>query len=102
MTAESSAISPTAKRVVLVVATFGSFMTPFDGSVVTLALPSIGNDLGGNVLSLGWVATAYVLGLTVCVLPFGRLADIRGRGRIYALGVGVFTLASALCGLAQS
>jgi EmrB/QacA subfamily drug resistance transporter len=102
MTAESSAISPAAKRVTLIVATFGSFMTPFDGSVVTLALPSIGNDLGGDVVSLGWVATAYVLGLTVCVLPFGRLADIRGRGRIYSLGVGLFTLASALCGLAPS
>ncbi|HUK41901.1 MAG TPA: MFS transporter, partial [Candidatus Acidoferrales bacterium] len=77
-------------------------MTPFDGSVVTLALPSIGKDLGGNVVSLGWVATAYVLGLTICVIPFGRLADIRGRGRIYALGVSLFTLASALCGLALS
>lgn len=92
----------TSKRVALIVATFGSFMTPFDGSVVTLALPSIGKDLGGNVVSLGWVATAYVLGLTICVMPFGRLADIRGRGRIYAIGVGLFTLASALCGLAPS
>ena len=75
-------------------------MTPFDGSVVTLALPSIGRELGGNVVSLGWVATVYVLGLTICVIPFGRLADIRGRGRVYAVGVAHFTLASALCGLA--
>ncbi|HYA30100.1 MAG TPA: MFS transporter [Acidobacteriota bacterium] len=94
--------TPTSKRIALIVATFGSFMTPFDGSVVTLALPSIGNDLGGNVVSLAWVATAYVLGLTVCVVPFGRLADIRGRGRIYAIGVGLFTVASALCGLAPT
>src|SRR4029077_8267551 len=71
----------TSKRVALTVATFGAFMTPFDGSVVTLALPSIGRELGGNVVSLGWVATGYVLGLTICVIPFGRLADIRGRGR---------------------
>jgi EmrB/QacA subfamily drug resistance transporter len=92
----------TSKRVALTVATFGAFMTPFDGSVVTLALPSIGRELGGDVVSLGWVATAYVLGLTICVIPFGRLADIRGRGRIYALGVGLFTLASALCGMAPS
>ena len=84
------------------VATFGAFMTPFDGSVVTLALPSIGKDLGGTVVTLGWVATAYVLGLTICVIPFGRLADIRGRGRIYAVGVSLFTLASALCGLSPS
>jgi EmrB/QacA subfamily drug resistance transporter len=84
------------------VATFGAFMTPFDGSVVTLALPSIGRDLGGSVVSLGWIATGYVLGLTICVIPFGRLADIRGRGRVYALGVSLFTIASALCGLAPS
>lgn len=95
-------VTPRAKRIALIVATFGSFMTPFDGSVVTLALPSIGKELGGDVVTLGWVATAYVLGLTVCVIPFGRLADIRGRGRIYSLGVALFTLASALCGLAPS
>lgn len=100
--ATNEPVSPSAKRIAMIVATFGSFMTPFDGSVVTLALPSIGHDLGGNVVSLGWVATAYVLGLTVCVIPFGRLADIRGRGKIYSLGVGLFTLASALCGLAPS
>ena len=95
-------IPTTSKRVALIVATFGSFMTPFDGSVVTLALPSIGRELGGDVVSLGWVATAYVLGLTICVIPFGRLADIRGRGRIYALGVALFSLASALCGMAPT
>jgi EmrB/QacA subfamily drug resistance transporter len=100
--AASANVTPQSKRIALIVATFGSFMTPFDGSVVTLALPSIGNDLGGDVVSLGWIATAYVLGLTVCVVPFGRLADIRGRGRIYSIGVGLFTLASALCGLAPS
>jgi EmrB/QacA subfamily drug resistance transporter len=100
--ASTEPVSNTAKRIVLIVATFGSFMTPFDGSVVTLALPTIGKELGGDVILLGWVVTAYVLGLTICVIPFGRLADIRGRGRIYVLGVGLFTFASALCGLAPS
>ena len=94
--------SATSKHAVLAVATFGAFMTPFDGSVVTLALPSIGGSLGGDVVSLGWVATAYVLGLTICVIPFGRLADIRGRRLVYVLGVALFTLSSALCGLAPS
>lgn len=92
----------TSKNAALAVATFGAFMTPFDGSVVTLALPSIGRDLGGNVVSLGWVATAYVLGLTICVIPFGRLADIRGRRLVYILGVALFTLASAVCGFSPS
>ena len=98
----TESFTTTSKRAALAVATFGAFMGPFDSSVVTLALPSIGSDLGGNVVSLGWVATAYVLGLTLCVIPFGRLADIRGRRRIYALGVALFTLTSAICGLSPS
>ena len=92
----------TSKRAALAVARFCDFRSPFDGSVVTLALPSIGSDLGGDVVSLGWVATAYVLGLTICVIPFGRLADIRGRRRVYTLGVALFTLTSAICGLSPS
>ena len=92
----------TSKRAALAVATFGAFMSPFDGSVVTLALPSIGSDLGGDVVSLGWVATAYVLGLTICVIPFGRLADIQEKRRVYTLGVALFTLTSAICGLSPS
>ncbi len=100
--AEIEKSSKTSKRAALVVATFGAFMTPFDVSVVTLALPSIGRDLGGDVVSLGWVATAYVLGLTICVIPFGRLADLRGRRLVYVFGVALFTLASGVCGLAPS
>jgi MFS family permease len=92
----------TSKRAALAVATFGAFMAPFDGSVVNLALPSIGKDLGGDVVSLGWIVTAYVLGLTICVIPFGRLADIRGRRLVYVGGVALFTMASAGCGLALS
>lgn len=92
----------TSKRAALAVATFGAFMTPFDGSVVNLALPSIGRELGGDVVSLGWITTAYVLGLTICVIPFGRLADIRGRRLVYVLGVALFTLASAVCGFSSS
>ena len=102
MATAATEINPTSKRIALIVATFGSFMTPFDGSVVTLALPSIGKELGGDVVSLGWVATAYVLELTVCVIPFGRLADIRSRGASILLGVALFTLASVLCDLTPS
>jgi EmrB/QacA subfamily drug resistance transporter len=90
------------KRAALAVATFGAFMTPFDGSVVNLALPTIGHEFHGDVVALGWIATSYVLGLTICVIPFGRLADIRGRRLIYVIGVALFTTASALCGVAFS
>jgi EmrB/QacA subfamily drug resistance transporter len=102
MPLESEPFARASKRAALAVATFGAFMTPFDGSVVNLALPTIGHDFRSDVVALGWIITAYVLGLTICVIPFGRLADIRGRRRIYVAGVALFTAASAFCGLAFS
>ncbi|HEY1374833.1 MAG TPA: MFS transporter [Candidatus Binatia bacterium] len=102
MPVESDPFSRASKRAALAVATFGAFMTPFDGSVVNLALPTIGKEFRSDVVALGWIVTAYVLGLTICVIPFGRLADIRGRRLIYVIGVALFTAASAFCGLALS
>jgi len=102
MPGEGDPLTRASKRAALAVATFGAFMTPFDGSVVNLALPTIGHDFHSDVVALGWIVTAYVLGLTICVIPFGRLADIRGRRRIYVAGVALFTAASACCGLAFS
>src|ERR1051326_1958143 len=87
MPGEGDPFTHASKRAALAVATFGAFMTPFDGSVVNLALPTIGHDFRSDVVALGWIITAYVLGLTICVIPFGRLADIRGRRRIYVAGV---------------
>lgn len=89
-------------RAALLVATFGSFMAPFDGSVIVLALPSIGKELGGNIALLGWVSAAYVTTLTIFLVPFGRLADIYGRKLMYVLGVSVFTAASVAAGLSTS
>lgn len=51
---------------------------------------------------MSFITTAYVLGLTICVIPFGRLADIRGRRLVYVLGVALFTLASAVCRFSSS
>ncbi|HEX2387315.1 MAG TPA: MFS transporter [Candidatus Binatia bacterium] len=102
MPGEREPFTNASKRAALVVATFGAFMTPFDGSVVNLALPTIGREFKSDVVALGWIATSYVLGLTICVIPFGRLADIRGRRLIYVIGVALFTTASAFCGLAFS
>jgi MFS family permease len=102
MPVEADSFTLASKRAALAVATFGAFMTPFDGSVVNLALPTIGREFRGDVVALGWIATSYVLGLTICVIPFGRLADIRGRRVIYVAGVALFTAASAFCGLAFS
>ncbi len=78
-----------------------TFMTGLDFSIVTVALPEIGRDLGfANAGSLQWVATACLLP-TASLLPlFGRVADIVGRRRLFTLGVALFSAFSLIAGLA--
>jgi EmrB/QacA subfamily drug resistance transporter len=90
------------RRAALLVATLSAFLTPFMASSVLIALPTIGREFGVDAVVLGWVVTAFILAAAVFLLPFGRLADIHGRKRVYAGGVTVFTVASLLCGLAPS
>jgi len=90
-----------AKRITLFVVTLAAFLTPFDGSAVNIALPSIGKEFSMDAVSLGWVATAYLLASAMFLVPFGRVADIYGRKKVFTLGILVFTAASfsmVLCG----
>lgn len=84
------------KRVALLIATLSSFLTPFMSSSVNIALPSIGQELAVDAVLLGWVATSYLLAAAMFLVPFGRLADILGRKRIFAYGISLFTLSSLL------
>ena len=86
----------TSKKSVLLVATFAAFLTPFLGSAVNLALPSIGKDLNANAISLGWVISSFILSSAIFLLPFGRLADIIGRKKIFSLGILLFTISTFL------
>ena len=86
----------TSKRSVLLVATFAAFLTPFLGSAVNLALPSIGKDLNANAIELGWVISSFILSSAIFLLPFGRLADIIGRKRIFSFGILLFTISTFL------
>jgi len=82
------------KRITLFVVTLASFLTPFDGSSVNIALPSIGKEFSMNAISLGWVATAYLLSSAMFLVPLGRVADIHGRKKLFTFGVVIFTAAS--------
>ena len=82
------------KRTTLFIVTMASFLAPFDASSVNIALPSIGKEFSMDAVSLGWVATAYLLASAVFLVPIGRFADIHGRKKIFAIGTLVFTLAS--------
>ena len=86
----------TSKKSVLLVATFAAFLTPFLGSAVNLALPSIGKDLNANAIQLGWVISSFILSSAIFLLPFGRLADIMGRKKIFSLGILLFAISTSL------
>ena len=76
-------------------------MNTLDGSVVNVALPVIQRDLRIAQANLTWVINAYLITFGSFLLLAGRLGDLVGRKRVFLSGVALFTLASALCGLAQ-
>lgn len=86
----------TSKKSVLLVATFAAFLTPFLGSAVNLALPSIGKELNASAIALSWVISSFILSSAVFLLPFGHLADIKGRKKIFSLGILLFTVSTFL------
>src|SRR4051794_11313795 len=79
----------------------GTFMLLLDITIVNVALPDIQTDLGSTFSDLQWVVDAYALTLAAALLTSGSLADLFGRRRLYLIGLGIFTLASLLCGVAS-
>jgi EmrB/QacA subfamily drug resistance transporter len=80
----------------------GTFMMLVDVTIVQVALPRIQRDLHASFANLQWVIDAYALALSALILTSGTLADRVGRKRIFIGGLGLFTLASLLCGLSNS
>jgi len=90
------------QRAALAVAMLTSFVTPFMGSAVNIALPGIGAELGMDAVMLTWIASAYILAAVVFLLPFGRLADIHGRKKVFSIGILFFLLGSLAAALSRS
>lgn len=88
------------KRAALIVFTLSSFLTPFMVSSLEIALPSIGDRFAIDAVYLSWMATSFLLSAAVFLVPFGRLADIHGRKRIFLSGIVTYTAFSAWCGAA--
>src|ERR671936_859648 len=78
------------------------FMVILDATIVLVALPSIQADIGFSEQGLQWVLSAYALTFGGLLFLGGRAADLLGRRRVFMAGVGVFTAASLMCGLAWS
>jgi EmrB/QacA subfamily drug resistance transporter len=91
-----------AGRWLIAVAVAGSGMAFLDGTVVNVALPKIGEDLGADTAALQWIVNGYLLTLASLILLGGSLGDRYGRRRVFVGGVGLFTAASLLCAVAPT
>jgi len=87
---------------VLIVVCVDVFMLLLDITVVNVALPDIATELNTSFTDLQWVVDAYALTLAATMLNAGSLGDLLGRKRVFLIAIGLFTVASALCGAAQS
>lgn len=96
--AEAREFNPWVTTILLLL---GNFMNLIDITIVNVALPSIQRNLDASASQMEWVSAAYVLAFAAGLLPCGRFGDKLGRKRLFLWGVGLFTLASVACGLAQ-
>ncbi|MFF0288432.1 MFS transporter [Streptomyces sp. NPDC005262] len=79
-----------------------AFMDLVDVTIVNIAIPSIKRDTGASFSSIQWITAGYALAFAAGLITGGRLGDIYGRKRLFLIGIGGFTLASALCGFAAN
>jgi len=90
------------KKTALIISVLNSFITPFMGSSINIALPAIERDFHVDAVLLSWIATSYLLAVAVFLVPSGRLADIYGRKRIFTAGVFLFLISSIACAVSFS
>jgi len=90
------------QKPVLILATLCSFLTPFMSSALNVALPQIGGEFSADGVTLGWVANAYLLAAAMFLVPVGKVADLRGRNRMFAVGTWIFALTTLLLAIAPS
>ncbi|MCD0450490.1 MFS transporter [Actinocorallia sp. API 0066] len=94
------ALTPARRWWILAAVSLATFMSYMDNNILNVALPSIQRELNVTIAGLEWIVSSYVLVFCGLMLAGGRLADLYGRRRFFLLGVGVFTAASLMAGLA--
>jgi MFS family permease len=98
---ETQVTQPSARRLVFTGLLLVMLMAALDQTIVATALPTIVGDLGG-LSHISWVVTAYLLAQTAVTPLYGKLGDMYGRKVVLQVGLVVFLVGSALCGLSQS
>ncbi|WP_398862871.1 DHA2 family efflux MFS transporter permease subunit [Streptomyces sp. C11-1] len=103
-TAVAPAPAPADRRrwFALAIVMTAAFMDLVDVTIVNIAIPSITRDTGASVSAIQWITAGYALAFAAGLITGGRLGDIYGRKRLFLIGIGGFTVASALCGFAGS
>jgi EmrB/QacA subfamily drug resistance transporter len=100
---DTTSDTPDPKRwLALIVILVAGFMDLLDATIVNVAIPSIQSDLNAQYSDLEWIVAAYAIAFAAMLITGGRLGDIFGRKRLFMIGVGGFTLASTLCGVAPT
>ncbi|MBC2723020.1 MAG: MFS transporter, partial [Desulfosporosinus sp.] len=89
-------------KLTMVIVMITSFMTPFMGNAINLGIPQMALEFGVGQSLLNWVVTSYLLATAAFLLPFGRLADIMGRKKVFIIGMFLFALTAVGCGFAFS
>ena len=89
-------VNSDSRSVILVIITIGTFLNPFTGSSINLALPLIGEEFAIDAIMLSWIPAAYLLSTSIFLLPAGMLGDIIGRAKVFSTGTLVYTVASLL------
>ena len=90
------------KRLILLLIIITSFINPFLGAAINIALPTISEEFSMGAVGMSWVAMSFLLSSAVFLVPLGKLADIRGRKRVFFVGNVVLTATSILCALSSS
>lgn len=90
------------KNTTLFVTTMSAFLTTFMASSINIALPTIAREFSINAVRLSWVAMAYLLTAAIFLVPFGKIADIYGRKKVYTSGIILYGISSLLAAFAPS
>jgi EmrB/QacA subfamily drug resistance transporter len=90
------------KMSALLVACIASFLTPFMGSSINIALPAIANEFAANAILISWIPTSFLLTAAMFAIPFGRIADVYGMKKVFIYGIIIFTIATILAFLSPS
>lgn len=92
----------TPRKLILLLIIITSFINPFLGAAINIALPSISQDFSMGAVGMSWVSMAFLLSSAVFLVPLGKLADIKGRKLVFLIGNIIITATSVFCALSQS